>query len=98
MQSLVRNEDDEAAAAADGLAAAAGSLFFYPFMHNVTRTGEYLRIATNKLHDDPLYYNIYCLGLNTFFATVIPFVLLIFFNISIVLSLSKLGKQVGLKS
>ena len=61
---------------------------------NVTRVELVPEITTTWLRNDPLYYRIYCIGLNTVFATVIPFVLLLYFNVKTVLALSTMGKQV----
>ena len=46
---------------------------------NVTRS-----IVTNtNLKKNPVYYNIYCIAINTFFASLLPFIALTYFNISI---------------
>ncbi len=65
----------------------------YPSEYNVTRTSEFVSVERTWLRNDALYYNLYCLGLNTVFATALPFALLLFFNISTVASLGRAGKQ-----
>ncbi len=63
----------------------------------VWREESYLRVDTTWLRRDPTYYRVYCIGLNTVFATLIPLVMLTFFNVSTVRALNRLGKQVIFK-
>ena len=66
----------------------------YPLRLNVSRTQSYPRMAATWLREDPLYYNLYCLGLNTVFATAVPFLLLLYFNVSTVIALTRMGARV----
>lgn len=65
------------------------------FEFNLTRTEKVYTIDKTDLRRNRYYYSIYCIWLNLVFATVIPFVLLLFFNINTVLALKRLGKQVS---
>ena len=47
---------------------------------NITRTVRQFRILPTALHTNQLYYNIYCVGLNTVFASVIPLLSLLYLN------------------
>ena len=66
----------------------------YPLRLNVSRTRAFPRMAATWLREDPLYYNLYCLGLNTVFATAVPFLLLLYFNVSTVIALTRMGARV----
>ena len=48
---------------------------------------------TTPLRRDPLYYNLYCVGLNAFFASVFPLALLLFFNVSTLAALARMGRM-----
>ena len=65
------------------------------FSMNVSRTRSHSRMAATWLREDPLYYNLYCLGLNTVFATAVPFLLLLYFNVSTVIALTRMGARVS---
>ena len=65
------------------------------FSLNVSRTRSHSRMAATWLREDPLYYNLYCLGLNTVFATAVPFLLLLYFNVSTVIALTRMGARVS---
>ena len=67
---------------------------YYPLRLNVSRTRAFPRMAATWLREDPLYYNLYCLGLNTVFATAVPFLLLLYFNVSTVIALTRMGPRV----
>ena len=60
---------------------------------NVTREEHYVGVQTTWLREDPIYYRLYCVGLNTLFATLIPLVTLFFFNVSTVRALKNWGKE-----
>lgn len=46
-------------------------------------------IGHTDLMKNDIYYNTYCIAINTIFASVFPFISLMFFNISIALKLHK---------
>ena len=69
----------------------------YPLRLNVSRTRAFPRMAATWLREDPLYYNLYCLGLNTVFATAVPFLLLLYFNVSTVIALTRMGARVMIR-
>ena len=50
---------------------------------NLTR----VTIGHTDLMKDDSYYNIYCIGINTIFASLFPFISLMFFNVRIALKL-----------
>ena len=66
----------------------------YAHRLNVSRTHAYPSIEGTWLREDPLYYNIYCLGLNTVFATAVPFLLLLYLNVSTVIALKRMVARV----
>lgn len=45
-----------------------------------TEVVEIVYYRTTWLRDDPTYYRVYCIWINFFFATILPFVLLLYFN------------------
>ncbi len=47
---------------------------------------------STALRRNPIYYNVYCVGLNTCFATLLPLVALLFLNIATLRALRLLGK------
>ena len=47
---------------------------------NITRTVRRFRIVPTALRTNQLYYNVYCVGLNTVFASVIPLLSLLYLN------------------
>ena len=51
-------------------------------------------VGETKLVQNPLYYNTYCIAINCIFASLIPFVALTFFNISIVNELRAKNREV----
>lgn len=51
-------------------------------------------VTETWLRQHPVYYQVYCIGLNFLFATALPFGALLYLNISTVMALQKLGKQV----
>jgi hypothetical protein len=51
----------------------------------VRRTMRYPKMTS--LRSDPLYYQIYCVGLNSFFASLFPLVLLLYFNVNTLIAL-----------
>jgi uncharacterized membrane protein YesL len=54
-----------------------------------------LRVVPTTLRKNVYYYKIYYVYLNTFFASVLPLGLLLFFNISTAIELIKMSRQVG---
>lgn len=46
-----------------------------------------------SLRRNPLYYQAYCIALNTCFATLFPLVALLYFNVATLLALRRLGRQ-----
>ena len=50
---------------------------------------------TDLMKND-IYYDTYCIGINTIFASLFPFIALMFFNVSIALKL-RYGKKVTYK-
>ena len=52
-------------------------------------------VGETDLVQDPTYYNTYCIAINCIFASLIPFVALTFFNISIVMELRTKNREVG---
>ena len=52
-------------------------------------------VGETKLVQNPLYYNTYCIAINCIFASLIPFVALTFFNISIVNELRAKNREVS---
>ncbi len=46
---------------------------------------QVLEIRPTALRENALYYKVYCIGLNTTFASVIPLLSLIYLNIATVL-------------
>ena len=44
-------------------------------------------VGHTELMKDNTYYNTYCIGINTIFASIFPFLALLFFNVSIALKL-----------
>lgn len=63
------------------------------YIRNVTRETKRRRIVPTELRKNRLYYQIYCIGLNTFFASIFPVASLLFLNISTVLALRKMAQQ-----
>ncbi len=59
----------------------------------VSRSRKYLEIMPTALRSSPLYYRLYMVLLNSLFMTLIPLALLLFLNISTVLSLKKMAKE-----
>ena len=53
-------------------------------------------VGETDLVQDPTYYNTYCIAINCIFASLIPFVALTFFNISIVMELRTKNREVGI--
>ena len=51
-------------------------------------------VGETDLVKNPVYYNTYCIGINCIFASLIPFIALGFFNISIVLELRAKNEEV----
>ena len=70
------------------------SLLSDPPSIRVWRESSFLSVETTWLRRDPTYYRLYCIGLNTVFATLVPLLTLMFFNVSTVRALHRLGKQV----
>ena len=54
-------------------------------------------VGETDLVQNPLYYNTYCIAINCIFASLIPFVALTFFNISIVNELRAKNREVCIK-
>ena len=46
-----------------------------------------------SLRRHPTYYQAYCVGLNTFFASLLPLVTLVFFNVGTLAALGRVGRQ-----
>jgi hypothetical protein len=44
-------------------------------------------------HWSQVYYKVYCIGLNTFFASLLPMGSLLFLNVSTVITLRQMGRQ-----
>ncbi|XP_059095876.1 uncharacterized protein LOC131890532 [Tigriopus californicus] len=49
---------------------------------------------TTALRRNPVYYQLYCVVLNTFFASLFPLLALIFLNIQTLMALREIGRQV----
>ncbi len=56
-------------------------------MVNVSRTFEYNDIRPTKLRLNKLYYKIYCIGLNSIFASVIPLTSLFYLNVCTIIGM-----------
>ncbi|TRY64039.1 hypothetical protein TCAL_12293, partial [Tigriopus californicus] len=57
---------------------------------NITRKVNKVQLFPTALRADPNYYNIYCLGLNTSFAMILPLLSLLFLNLKTVCELKKM--------
>lgn len=60
-------------------------------MRNVTVTR--LTIVRTALRANRMYYKIYLIGLNSFFASLLPMFSLLFLNVSTVIALHKMCRQ-----
>lgn len=60
---------------------------------NVTRQYRRIHIFPTLLRQNLLYYRIYCIGLNTAFATVLPLLSLLWLNTRTVMGLRAIRKQ-----
>lgn len=68
-------------------------LFQYYFHRNVTKsTKQELIVESTNLRKNIYYYKIYFVYLNTFFASILPLGLLLFFNISTAIELIKMSQ------
>eukprot|EP00095_Tigriopus_kingsejongensis_P000408 snap_masked-scaffold19_size710362-processed-gene-4.14 protein:Tk00408 transcript:snap_masked-scaffold19_size710362-processed-gene-4.14-mRNA-1 annotation:"hypothetical protein EAG_12595" len=65
---------------------------------NFTSVNPHLIVEKTWLRQNPIYYQVYCIGINTLFATALPFGLLLYLNISTVMALRRLGKQTTIGS
>lgn len=66
------------------------------FLVNVTMTISAFQIEETQLRKSSIYYNIYYIGLNMIFASLLPIILLLYFNISIARELNRRpSQQVG---
>ena len=64
-------------------------------MMNVTLNSSVVSVDYTPLRKNAYYYNIYCIGINSLFASLFPFIALMFFNVSIALELKSLNKKVN---
>ena len=64
-------------------------------MMNVTFNSSIVSVDYTPLRKNTYYYNIYCIGINSLFASLFPFIALMFFNVSIALELKSLNKKVS---
>lgn len=62
----------------------------WPEVINITRKVSKVQLFPTELRSDPNYYNIYCLGLNTSFAMILPLLSLLFLNLKTVRELKKM--------
>ena len=60
---------------------------------NVTRNITELKPTPTKLRENDMYYHFYCIWTNNVFATFLPFITLMFFNVSIALELKSNKKK-----
>ena len=68
-------------------------IILFLFLRNVTTSTENkLVVESTDLRKNIYYYKIYFVYLNTFFASILPLALLIFFNISTAVELIKMSK------
>ena len=63
------------------------------FVFNITRRVQQFHIFPTALRRNRLYYKVYCIGLNTLVATVLPLLSLLYLNVRTVVELSKMMKQ-----
>lgn len=67
----------------------------YTNLINVTQIMETIEIKSTDLRQNPLYYKIYCIFLNTLVSTAFPLLSLLYLNIYTVLALKMIGKENG---
>ena len=60
---------------------------------NLTR----IVVGPTHLKQNQIYYNTYCIGINTIFASLLPFLALMFLNISIALELRSKKVTIGFR-
>ena len=60
---------------------------------NATRLLRQIRISPTRLRQDRLYYSVYCIGLNTVFASLLPMAALLFLNVRTVSALSAMLRR-----
>ena len=60
---------------------------------NVTRNITEFKPTPTKLRENDMYYHFYCIWTNNVFATFVPFITLMFFNVSIALELKSNNKK-----
>ena len=63
------------------------------FIREVTYERVIHLANATSLRRNPLYYNIYCVGLNTCFGTAFPLLSLLYLNIATYIALKKLGRM-----
>ncbi|TRY77409.1 hypothetical protein TCAL_08777 [Tigriopus californicus] len=64
------------------------------YIRVISRKRKSLEIKPSELRQNALYHHIYCIGLNTVFASLIPLLSLIYLNICTVIALRKMGRDV----
>lgn len=64
---------------------------------NVTRSVSFYDVLPTKLRISSYYYKIYCIGLNSVFASVIPLASLFYLNICTVIALRKMKLQLEIQ-
>ena len=66
----------------------------YPLCFFSQASYEFGFANTTWLRRNPLYYQFYCVGLNTVFASLAPLLALVYLNVATLLALKRIGQQV----